>query len=354
MGKTLEDDIQTNMDTINNALDLLVANRPFADINNNSMVEGFDENVREDFKFGKSFKKTTKSVSKGTSKAVKTVDKGTKKAVDSAKKGVEKGMDAAMKGLDMGLGAIMSAIKQIMSFIKGIEDFFNNIKKAFTFNEEKALAILLTTVVPFVGQIAGRIIMLGGSLDQPWLLLFGIPPLTLIPALAMMFGLVKPIKGGEPWDVFVILPITVNAILPFLLDKIPFIDDEDSIKNGIVMVALIATFVGVYTKKADMICKGNGPQFNRIAFDSLIAYISFLVMTVALPFMPYIGAVFSIAKEMIPGGDTVISSIGIFVIYVFSNMINGSFGSYCKDKISDDTLLNLFIVALALTFFPNE
>jgi hypothetical protein len=100
-------------------------------------------------------------------------------------------------------------IKDIEKFFKDVQKFFKKLKEAFTFTQKKMIALLFTIVIPFIGQIIGRIIYLNGSLDKPWLLLFGIPPLTLIPALFMIFGLIKKGKGGKPWDYYILIPIII-------------------------------------------------------------------------------------------------------------------------------------------------
>jgi hypothetical protein len=274
------------------------------------------------------------------------------------KKGVNKTAKKAKKGADSGLSKIMSSLKKILSFFKKIGKFFESVKKAFTFSTKKGIAVLLTIVVPFIGQIIGRIMILGGSLDKPWLLLFGIPPLTIIPALAMMFKYIKPVKGGKPWDLLIWGPILISIFVPFALERIPFFDGEESLKNGAKMLAILFSFVILYWYKSGRICKkrnrNKNARFSKIAYDSMIAYIVVIIMGVAMPYIPYIGSIFTVIKQLIPGGDIVIKSMGIFIIYVISNMINGSSRGYCSETINYDTLINLFMGCLALSFFPND
>ena len=159
--------------------------------------------------------------------------------------------------------------KKLEDFFKDIGKFFKKVKEAFTFDQKKAISILATIIVPFVGQLFGRIYWLNGSLDQPWLFFFAIPPLTLLPALLMMFGVVKKGKGGEPWDYYILLPIIVNIASTLILPRY-----FDSKKAFIVKYILMAiSFIIVYWIRSRKICKTSA-KISKILSDSLLTYIS--------------------------------------------------------------------------------
>ena len=235
-------------------------------------------------------------------------------------------------------------LKDLEKFFKDIDTFFKKVKEAFTFTEKKMIAVLLTTVIPFFGQIIARISYLNGSLDKPWLLLFGIPPLTLIPALMMMFGLIKKGKGGKPWDYYILIPIILNIIMGFVLKKY-------GIKGQIIKyVVLLLSFFFIYWLRSKKLCKNKSARFTKILTDSLITYILMEVMKIVLEYVPFIGIMIKVITKTIPYGYLILDAFSIFCVYIITNMINSSSSNFCKTTTKNKYIGILILISIMITY----
>lgn len=240
----------------------------------------------------------------------------------------------------------LDPFKKIEKFFKDIEKFFKQLKKAFTFTEKKLIAVISTIVIPFFGQFMSRILYLDGSLDKPWLLLFGIPPLTLVPAFFMMFGLITKGKGGKPWDIYILIPIIVNIASGFIIDKY-----YDGVKGKIVKyLVVLLSFVFIYWLKSKKICKSKSANFSKIISDSLLTFILMEIMTIVLQYVPLVGVVIKVIAKVVPYGHLILDAIGILTIYVITNMINGSNKKYCKENTSIKYIIVLIIMSGIMTY----
>jgi hypothetical protein len=253
----------------------------------------------------------------------------------------------AKKGMKDPLKEINKSFKKIEKFFKDFENFFKKLKKAFTFTQQKLIAVLTTIVIPFFGQMFARISYLNGSLDKPWLLLFGIPPLTLLPAFFMMFDLIKKGKGGKPWDKYIFIPIIVNIISTFVIDKYYANNMQGQIIKYII---LLLSFVFIYWLRSKKICKSKSAKISKILSDSLITYSLMEVMTIVLQYVPLIGVGLKVIERVIPFGSIFLDMIGIFSIYVITNMINGSNKKYCKETKKSKFIFTLIIISIVITF----
>jgi len=233
----------------------------------------------------------------------------------------------------------------IEKFFKKIEGFFKKIKEAFTFTKEKLIAIILTIIFPFFGQLVARIIYLNGSLDKPWLFFFSIPPLSIIPALLMMFGLIKKGKGGKPYDSYILIPIIVGVVSDvflkkfFLPYKVPFIK----------LVLIFTTMFIIYWIKSRKICTSTSAPATKILVDTLATYVLIGVIAIVLKYVPVIGILIRVLAKIIPYSHYLIDAISIFVIYVAINMVNGSAKDYCTKPGSFKMIIGLFILSIILT-----
>jgi hypothetical protein len=234
---------------------------------------------------------------------------------------------------------------KIEKFFKQIENFFKKIKEAFTFTKKKLFAIIVTIVLPFFGQLIARIIYLNGSLDKSWLFFFSVPPLSLIPALLMMFGLIKKGKGGKPYDLYILLPIIVGVISDvflkkyFLPYKIPFIK----------LLLIFITMYGIYWFKSRKICKSSSAPPSKLLVDTLATYVLISIVGIVLKYVPVIGVAIKVLTKIIPFSHYLIDAISIFVVYIGINMINGSSKNYCKKPGSIKMIIGFLILSIILT-----
>jgi hypothetical protein len=276
----------------------------------------------------------------------KTHDKN-KTIIDSGKKVMESFNNIKK---DMQTEHFMSMGKsnpfsKIEKFFKQIEEFFKKIKRAFTFTRQKLIAIILTIVFPFFGQLVARIIYLNGSLDKPWLFFFSIPPLSLIPALLIMFGMIKKGKGGKPYDSYILLPIIVaissDIFLKkyFLPYKVPFVK---------LLLIFITVFI-IYWFKSRKICKNSSAPVSKIIVDTLATYVLIGVISIVLKYVPVIGVFIRVLAKIIPYSHYLIDAMSIFVIYVAINMVNGSSKKYCSKPGSIKMIIGFLILSIILT-----
>ena len=206
------------------------------------------------------------------------------------------------------------------------------------------IAVISTIVIPFIGQIIGRFIYLDGSLDKPWLLLFGIPPLTLVPALFMMFGLIKKGKGGKPWDYYVLIPIIINIITGFVLKNY-------GIKGQVIRyILLLLSFIFIYWLKSKKTCKKSA-RYSKIITDSLITYCLMEVMKIVLEYVPLIGIVIKVIQKTIPFGYLILDAFSIFCVYVITNMINSvDSKKFCKKEVKTKYIGFLVLLSIIITY----
>jgi hypothetical protein len=302
--------------------------------------------VHEDF----SIKSIGKSIKKTGKKVTKDVDKGVKKT----SKGIESIADAGLGGIMKAINEIIKVVNKMDKFFKSAEDFFKQWAKGLTFlkDPKNAMAMLFTVTIPILGQLFARIVLLNGSMDKPWLFLFSIPPLTFVPALAIMFSYVEKLDGGVPWDNIVWLPLILNVIGAALAKN-------HKSKNIFKFFLTIGGFMIAYWYKSTKICDKEGSaKTSKIALDSLISYMFVIVLSTVLPFIPYVGNVFSAIQSVIPYSDLFFQAFAVFLVYVGTNITNGSFPGHCSSSIKTDDLYLVLIAAVALTvitaFSPGD
>ena len=236
--------------------------------------------------------------------------------------------------------------KKITDFFKQIENFFKKIKEAFTFTQKKMFAIIITIVLPFFGQLIARIVYLNGSFDMPWLFFFSIPPLSIIPAILMMFGIIKKGKGGKPYDFLIFVPIIVSILSDiflkkyFLPYKVPFVK---------MILIILSTYI-VYWYKSKKICSKSSAPVSKILENTLATNVLIGVMAIVLKFIPVIGIGITIISKLIPFSNYIINAFSIFMVYIVMNMINGSSKDYCKKGSSIGIILALIVLNIFLGF----
>jgi hypothetical protein len=222
---------------------------------------------------------------------------------------------------------------------------------------------LLTLFLGSPGQLAARIKYLNGSLDKPWLLLFLLPPLSIISSIWFFFDWVEEGKGSDPVDDFMYaLPIT-SVIFTFIFYNL--CDASDFISTPLVVLFNIMMFAvaRVYRKMED--CSDNSERnFGSAVQKGITSAILSQIINVVIGFMgylPYIGIVFKLwdVIGIVPGLD-----VGILcaIINLYLNMeVNSndeSFNKMCNNKQSILTLgtASRFaiasVISIALSFIP--
>ena len=318
----------------------------------------------------KAANKATKGVEDVANKATKGVEdvandavKGVKDVADEAKDGLEgfvddakdailKTVDKAFEGIKVIFDELLKIGRKILNFILGFEKYWKKFKDATVFfnKPENITAFILTVCIPFVGQLIARFMILKGSMDKPWLLLFGIPPLTLVPAFAMMFSFIKPTKGGMPWDSMVWLPI-FGTVLGSVIAK------GHKSRHVFRLILSFGSFVLAYWYKTNKICKG-GYDDDKVKLDAIISYMFVIIFSLILPYIPYIGSVVSMIQSVVPQSDLAIQALSVFLVYVGTNIVNGSFGGHCRANVKEEDMYKVIFAAVCLTivtaFSPGD
>ena len=242
------------------------------------------------------------------------------------------------------INEILKIIRKLGKFFLNIDDFFRSWVKAgkFMANAKNAVSILLTATIPVLGQLFARFVLYNGSMDKPWLFLFAIPPLTLAPVLAMIFGYIKPLKGGSPWDNVIWVPIIANVIGAMM---------ARSNKNMHVLkfFLTIGSFMLAYWYKSKLVCKGKAGRTSKIALDSIISYMFVVVLALVLPYLPFIGNIFSALQSVVPYSDVLFQAFAVFLAYVGTNIVNGSVPGVCNKSYKEDDIYMVMLSATILT-----
>ena len=106
---------------------------------------------------------------------------------------------------------IPKLFKPLLDILDSIKNFFKQLIAGFDFSDfNKMAAAIATIIIPFFGQLYARINYLDGSLDLPFLFLFATQPLSIVPAIAILFKVIKKGKSGKPYDTSILLPVFVN------------------------------------------------------------------------------------------------------------------------------------------------
>lgn len=294
------------------------------------------DEIHEDFIF--------KKAKKGIKKTTKTVKKGVNKTTKTVKKGVNKVGKATLGGIMKVINEIFKIMKKVAKFLLNIDDFFKNWGKAVKFmtNPKKAMAIVLTATIPVLGQLFARFMLYNGSMNHPWLFLFAIPPFTLVPVFAMMFGYIKKLKGGSPWDNVVWVPLIANTIGAVLVKN-------NKNKHIIKFALTIGSFMLAYWYKSKLVCKGKSAKSSKIALDSIISYMFVLVLALVLPHLPFVGNVFSAIEAVVPYSDILFQAFAVFLAYVGTNIVNGNVPGVCGKSYKEDDIYKVMIAAVFLT-----
>lgn len=277
--------------------------------------------------------------------SIKAPEKTLKKALPDPKD-LKKIGNTVEKGVTGGIDELLKILKEFIPYLEKIGDFFKNWTKILDFikDPKHAIAIILTLTVPVIGQIIARFMLFNGSLDHLWLMLFALPPFTIVPALAMIFGYIKKLEGGSPWDNMIWIPLLLNTF-GMLFFKEDFI---------IRFFMTVGSFMFVYWYKSKKECnKEGGASLSKITMDSFISYSIVLVLSIVLPYIPYIGNFFMMFQAIVPRSELFFQAFTVFIVYVGTNLLNGSFEEMCKIEYKTNNVLYVGLLTAFLAILTN-
>ncbi len=196
----------------------------------------------------------------------------------------------------------------------------------------RALPSILCIFLPLLGQVIMRVTELGGSLAMPWLLyipIFWFFPLTLVPLLLAMTGLIPKEENGNVYDNYIIIPIIVKLILSFIpLNTLDF--------TGMYIILLVGSMLianTIHILKQPR-CDKYGTNFGGVLLrglsDSFLQYSIGFIITWLLKFiikiMPFINVI----------GYTIANISFLYKICIFLLWAMGFAGAYIVLHMNDN------------------
>lgn len=200
-------------------------------------------------------------------------------------------------------------------------------------------AVLMSFVPPV--QLWTRIFEMKGSFDKPWLLLFQLPFLSVIPAVMMSLGYVEDGQGQEPYDWYMNIPPTLYIIgLLFSL-----VNKSGSHLIGLflqMILPIIGGFIVFYLRGKTNCNESFNDGLSRNLFNSLFTHGCAILSTKLIHYIPFIGQIFEKLNTIKYLGALVDGGIYYcmyLTIYVIINMMNGyDIKKYCANG---DDFLNI-------------
>ena len=79
-----------------------------------------------------------------------------------------------------------------------------------------------------------------------------------------------------------------------------------------------------------------------------------IIFAIALEYMPLFGIIFKILNKLVPQSKLLIECVAILLIYVITNMINGSYKKYCSAEINNKTMYILIIFSIIIALMTSR
>ena len=262
-------------------------------------------------------------------------------------------VDKAFAGIKVIIDELLKIGKKFIGFFDIFEKLWKKFLDAGVFfnKRENVIAFIFTSAIPFVGQLIARFMILDGSMDKPWLLFFAVPPLTLVPAFFMMFGAIKPLRGGDPVDKLVWLPI-MGTVLGTIIAQ------GSKPRHVFKLLLSLGGFSVAYLIKTKRIC-GDRYDNDKIVLDSITSYMFTVIFALILPYVPFIGKFVGILQAVVPMSDLMLQVLAVIIVYATTNIMNGTFNKqHCRASIKEEDLYKVIFSAVCLTavtaFSPGD
>lgn len=229
---------------------------------------------------------------------------------------------------------------------------------------DKIIASILT-FIGLPGQLLARAIYKNGSLNKPYLLLFAVPPFSIIPSIAVYFNFIKDAEiKDKPFDLYLLLGMILIIIIPFIINLIV---DNKLLVNILVQISIVGIIQYIYNQKFDRICSKDNKIINSSMNHALlIAPISLLLARIIIIIINYICNKYNISlldsinldifKRFLINNNNInindlfglylLTSLSFGIIYILLNMI---YSSNFTNKIACDKdikLINIIFLIL--------
>jgi len=197
-----------------------------------------------------------------------------------------------------------------------------------------------------IGQLIYRILYKKGSIDKAYLLLFAIPPFSIIPIIAIWLDLISDGDMNNPIDINIIIGMLLLICYPLIIYKLSTLILKDSFNDYHFMISIIVQLIIiriiflVYNKRFNNICVSSDTdnRSNSKHFRMLLLH-AILITPIILIF----------ARLLISLSKTYFDSIDVDINELFDlSFFNNIFG----DSIDNIDLIKLYtLVSILLGIF---
>jgi len=222
------------------------------------------------------------------------------------------------------------------------------------------IELIKNKVVPSVltyhstfGQLIYRILYKKGSIDKAYLLLFAIPPFSIIPIIAIWLDLINDGDMNNPIDVNIILGMILLIFYPLIIYKLSTLILKDSFNDYHFMISIIVQLIIIrilfliYKKRFNNICVSSDTdnRSNSSSTQNKSNHFKMLLLHVIL----IAPVVLILARLVISLSKTYFDSIDVDVNDIFDlSLFNNFFG----DSIDNIDLIKLYtLISLLLVIF---
>ena len=94
-----------------------------------------------------------------------------------------------------------------------------------------------------LGQLIYRILYKKGSIDKAYLLLFAIPPFSIIPIIAIWLDLINEGDANNPIDVNIMIGMILLILYPLIIYKLSTLILKDSFNDYNFIISIVVQLI---------------------------------------------------------------------------------------------------------------
>jgi hypothetical protein len=212
------------------------------------------------------------------------------------------------------------------------------------------ISALLTLFLGTIGQLIARIFYLNGSLDKIWLMLFALPPFSIVPAVYLFMNWVDNGTGGSVFNIFSLLipviSVVLNSVLVYSEVNIATMSAASiALLVTNVITFTIARYMQYYTtcksQKKELFDKNNPMQYiaKSITYSLVTFGMIYIAGKTVLPIIKYIPPASTVIRG-INSAESILPGLSMGVTLVLFHTMAQMYGntpiyqdSLCKNLI---------------------
>ena len=193
-----------------------------------------------------------------------------------------------------------------------------------------------------LGQLIYRILYKKGSIDKAYLLLFAIPPFSIIPIIAIWLDLINEGDANNPIDVNIMIGMILLILYPLIIYKLSTLILKDSFNDYnfiisiVVQLIIIRIIFLIYKKRFMNTCTNSNQDKDNSKHYKMLLLHAILITPIVLIFARL---VISLSKIYFNSIDVDINNL--FDLSFFSNFFGDNIDNI--DLIKLYTLLSIFL-----------